>query len=119
MPPERSLDSDLNTAWMAEGDGEWIQYDFGNGHSLTAVKLAFTRGDERVYTVDILVSETDADNSWTTVLQAAKNTGKSMALEAFEFKKVNVRYIRIVGHGNTSAKFPKWCNITEAAFAVK
>jgi hypothetical protein len=41
MPPERSLDGDLKTAWMAEGDGVWIQYDFGSIQSLKAVKLAF------------------------------------------------------------------------------
>ena len=65
------------------------------------------------------MSETGADKSWTTVLKAVKNSGKSLELEAFEFKKVNVRYVRVVGHGNTSAKFPKWCNISEAAFVVE
>ena len=107
MPPERSLDGDLKTAWMAEGDGEWIQYDLGKAQSLKAVKLAFAKGNERVYTVDILVSETGADNSWTPVLKAVKNSGKSVEPEPFEFNRVSARYVRVVGHGNTSAKFPK------------
>lgn len=36
MPPERALDGDLKTAWMAEGDGEWIQFDLGSVQSLKA-----------------------------------------------------------------------------------
>lgn len=116
MPPERSLDGDLKTAWMAEGDGEWIQFDFGEIRSFTAVKLAFAKGNERVYTFDILVSETGTEGSWKTLLKAAKNTGKQLEMEVFEFKAAQARYIRIVGHGNSSEKFPEWCNITEADF---
>jgi hypothetical protein len=119
MPPEHSLDGNLKTSWRAEGDGEWIQYDFGTVQSLKAVKLAFTKGDSLVYTVDILTSETGADNSWTPVLKAVKNSGKGLDPELFEFKTAPARYVRIVGHGNTSAEFPKWCNITEAAFVVE
>jgi len=119
MPPERSLDGDLKTAWMAEGDGEWIQYDFGKNKTFKAVKLAFARGNERVYTFDILASETGEDKSWTTVLKTGKNTGKSANLETFEFKKISARFIRVVGHGNTSEKFAKWCNISEADFIIE
>jgi hypothetical protein len=118
-PPEQSLDGNLKTAWMAEGDGVWIQYDFGSVQALQAVKLAFAAGDKRVYTFDILVSETGLDNTWTTVADKAKNTGTSLNQESFAFPTAHVRYVRIVGHGNTNAKFAKWCNITEAAFVTE
>ena len=39
MPPERSLDGDLKTAWMAEGDGVWIQYDLGSVVALKTVSF--------------------------------------------------------------------------------
>jgi hypothetical protein len=119
MPPERSLDGDLKTAWMAEGDGVWIQYDLASAVSLKAVKLGFSSGDKRVYTFDILVSETGADNSWTTVGDKLKSAGKSNDPETFEFPATKARYVRIVGHGNTSEKFAHWCNITEAAFVTQ
>jgi len=119
MPPERSLDGDPKTAWMAEGDGEWIQYDLGSVQTLKAVTLAFAKGNERVYTVDIQVSETGADKSWTPVLKEVKNSGKSNDPESFDTKSSRARYVRVVGHGNTSEKFPKWCNITEAGFVVE
>ncbi len=119
MPPERSLDGDLKTAWMAEGDGEWIQYDLGSLQPLKQVKLAFASGDKRVYTFDILTSETGKEKSWTTVSEKLKSGGKTVELEAYDAKVASVRYVRIVGHGNTSEKFPKWCNITEAAFVTK
>ncbi len=119
MPPGRSLDGDLNTAWMAEGDGVWIQYDFGTLKPLKAVKLAFFKGNERVYTFDILVSDTGDDKSWTVVGDKLKNSGKTNGLEPFAFSPVNARYVRVVGHGNTAPAFAKWCNITEAAFVTE
>lgn len=119
MPPERSLDGDLKTAWMAEGDGVWIQFDLGSAVSLKAVKLAFSSGDKRVYTFDILVSETGADNTWTKVADKIKSGGKTIQMEAFEFPKTQARYVRIVGYGNTSEKFAHWCNVAEAAFVTE
>ena len=119
MPPERSLDGDLKTAWMAEGDGVWIQYDLGAPQALKGVKLGFSSGDKRVYTFDILVSTTGADGSWTSVGDKLKSGGKSNDPEEFDFPTAHVQYVRIVGHGNTSEKFAKWCNITEAFFETE
>jgi len=119
MPPERSLDGDLKTAWMAEGDGVWIQYDLGSTVPLKAVKLAFAAGDKRVYTFDILVSETGADNTWTTLKDKAKSGGKTADLETFDIPTTKARYVRIVGYGNTNPKFIHWCNIAEAAFVTE
>ena len=119
MPPERSLDGDLKTAWMAEGDGVWIQYDFGSVKPLSAVKLAFFKGNERVYTFDILVSQTGEDKSWTVVGDKLKSSGTTNELESYPFNPVQAHYVRIVGHGNTSQGFAKWCNVAEAAFVSK
>ncbi len=120
MPPERALDGDLKTAWMAEGDGEWIQFDFGSVQSLKTVRIAFSSGNSRVYTFDLQISETGQDKSWTTVADKAKSSGKTLDLESYELKAgAMARYVRIVGHGNTSEKFPKWCNVTEAAFVTQ
>lgn len=120
MPPERALDGDLKTAWMAEGDGEWIQFDLGSAKAVKAVKLGFASGDKRVYTFDILVSETGDEKSWTVVGDKLKNTGKTNEPESFALNPAaHARYVKIVGHGNTSEKFAKWCNITEAAFVTE
>jgi len=118
--PKDTLDGDLKTSWRAEDEGVWIQYDLGAAQSLKGVSLAFVKGNERVYTVDVLVSATGENDSWTCVLKAVKNSGKSLELEPFEFETAEqAHYVRIVGHGNNSAKFPKWCNITEIAFVVQ
>lgn len=119
MPPERALDGDLKTAWMAEGDGEWIQFDLGAVKPLKTLKVAFSSGDKRVYTFDILVSETGADNSWTTVAAKVKTSGKTLEMEPYDLKGSKARFVRIVGHGNTSEKFAKWCNVTEAVFVAE
>lgn len=117
-PPEQSLDGNPKTAWMCEGDGVWIQYDLGSVQSLKAVKLGFAAGDKRVYTFDILVSETGEDNSWTTIGDHLKNSGKTVERESFDCA-TKARYVKIVGHGNTNEKFAKWCNITEAGFVTE
>ena len=118
MPPERALDGDLATAWMAEGDGEWIQFDLGSTVSLVGVKVAISTGHEREYTFDLLVAE-GAEGPWTAVATKAKSGGKSLQPELFGFKPAKARYVRLVGHGNTSEKFSKWCNVAEAAFVTE
>jgi hypothetical protein len=119
MPPERSLDGDLKTAWMAEGDGVWIQYDLGAVQALKGVKLAFSSGDKRVYTFDVQVSPTGADGTWVTVGDKLKSSGTALDEQEFDFPTAKVQFVRIVGHGNTSEKFPNWCNVTEAAFVTE
>jgi hypothetical protein len=116
-PPEQSLDSNLKTAWMAEGDGQWIQYDLGSSQQLKGVKIAWAGGDKRVYTFDILVSATGADGSWTTVGDHLKSGGKTADLEEFDFPTPQAaQFVRIVGHGNTKPGFTKWCNVAEIQF---
>ena len=104
---------------MAEGDGVWIQYDFGSAQPLKGVKLGFSSGNQRVYTFDVLVSTTGDDKSWVPVGDKLKSSGTTNEMELYPFKTVSARYVRIVGHGNTSKNFSKWCNVTEADFVTE
>ncbi|MGH3876820.1 MAG: hypothetical protein ACRDSK_07250 [Actinophytocola sp.] len=73
-----------------------IHHDFGESVTVGSVSLAWHQGDIRRFTVDVQVSGTGS--SWATVLAGAR------------FTDHDARYVRIVGHGNTTNE---WTCITE------
>ncbi|MFZ6011608.1 MAG: Ig-like domain-containing protein [Bacteroidota bacterium] len=93
------LDNNYNTRWSASGNPQWIQFCLGDIASVSAVQIAFYKGNERQAIFDILLS-LDATH-WTTVRSNVRSSGTSLTLENFSFTARNARYIRIVGHGNS------------------
>lgn len=109
--PANTIDGNLGTRWSASGDGQWIQYDLGSNKTVSLVKIAFYKGNERTATFDILTS-TNA-TSWTTVISRATST-LTLSLQTFDFTDVDpARYVRIVGHGNSSPTSGQWNSLTE------
>lgn len=117
--PELTLDGKLDAAssWRADGKGEWIQFDLGAVKPLTELKIAFLNGDKIIYKIDILVSKTGEEKSWTKVDYQATNTGKSAESESFKLGgRIEARYVRIVGQGNNSQENPNGIGLTEVSF---
>ena len=102
------LDNNFNTRWSANGDGQWIQFCLANTASVTGVDIAFYNGNIRRSIFDILVG-TDGVN-WTTVASGLQSSGTSLAFESFNFTARTAKYVRIVGHGNSSNT---WNSYTE------
>lgn len=108
-----TVDNDLTTRWSANGnDGSnWLQYYFSNEVKISAVNIAFYKGDSRSTYFEIQSSDNGAD--WTVELSGS-GSGSTTGLEAFEFNSaVTAKYIRIVGLGNSSNT---WNSITEVTF---
>ena len=108
-----TVDNDLATRWSANGnDGSnWLQYDFSTEVKISAVNIAFYKGDSRSTYFEIQSSDNGAD--WTVELSGS-GSGSTAGLEAFEFNSaVTAKYIRIVGLGNSSNT---WNSITEVTF---
>ncbi len=105
--PANSLDGDLDTRWSAAGDGAWIRYDLGRPFTLTAVAIAWYKGDKRVAEFDIEVS--DDGEQWNYVFGGV-SSGELLSLERHLLAPVTARYVRIVGHGNSENL---WNSITE------
>jgi hypothetical protein len=105
--PENTLDGDYSTRWSAEGDGQWIQYDLGAVTDLRSVSVAWYSGNLRTETFDIAVSQDG--QSWTTTF-SGKSSGKTWNLENYDIGAVSARYVRIIGHGNSSSM---WNSIAE------
>lgn len=110
--PANTRDGNFATRWSAEGDGQWIQYDFGSTLQVASVNIAFYDGSSRTAYFDILFSN-DA-LSWNTVLASATSSGTSTDLETFPTSDLPARYVRIVGHGNS---VNTWNSLTEVTFS--
>ena len=107
-PPEHTLDGDLGSRWSALGDGEWIAYDLGRVERVSSVNIAFHDGNTRTNTFDVQLSNDGV--TWTDALMGAVSSGTSLAPETFVFPDTLARYLRIVGHGNSTSL---WNSYTE------
>jgi len=110
---DNTVDNDLSTRWSAEGsDGsQWLQYDFSDIANLSAVNIAFYKGESRSTYFQIQSSEDG--NNWTVELDAV-GSATTAELETFTLDEtVTASYVRIVGFGNSSNS---WNSITEVTF---
>ncbi|MDO6421822.1 polysaccharide lyase family 7 protein [Saccharophagus degradans] len=107
--PNNTLDNNLGTRWSANGNGVWIEYDFGAEVTMGAVEIAFYKGDQRSATFEVQSSQDGA--SWDVNLNTF-SSGSTLAMEPYTLN-VQARYFRIVGYGNTSNT---WTSITEVNF---
>jgi hypothetical protein len=108
--PANTVDNDLATRWSANGDGQWITFDLGGARTLGYVKIAVYSGNTRQARFDLQVS---GDNlGWTDVLTGALSSGTSTAEETFDFADRSARYVRYLGHGNTTNN---WNSLAEVS----
>lgn len=106
--PVNTVDGSLSTRWSANGDGQWIQYDLQAQKTVSAVKVAWYNGSSRKTKFDIQVS---SDGKSFKSVYSGQSSGVTKSLENYNFSGVSARYVRIVGHGNTSNS---WNSITES-----
>ncbi|AUH45140.1 hypothetical protein CXR04_25600 [Streptomyces sp. CMB-StM0423] len=106
--PANTLDNDLSTRWSAQGDGVWIRYDLGSAKTVGSASIAWHQGNTRKNTFDVEVS--DDGSSWRKVLTRETSSGTTLQPQNYDFADTTARYLRIVGHGNTSND---WTSITE------
>ncbi|MGH3736759.1 MAG: discoidin domain-containing protein [Micromonosporaceae bacterium] len=111
--PRMAVDSNLASRWSAVGDGEWLRLDLGSRQLVGYVEIAFLAGDTRQARFDL---QTSGDgSSWNTVF-SGQSSGTTTAPERFDFTdRFNTRYVRFVGHGNTTSS---WNSITDIAVYV-
>src|SRR6266446_2289602 len=107
--PQNTLDKNLATRWSAQGDGQWIRYDLGALAAIDHLDIAWYLGDTRIASFDIQVSLDTV--TWTKVF-SGQSSGQTLQLERYAFPTTTGRYVRIVGHGNSSST---WNSITEVA----
>lgn len=118
--PKFTLDGDLSasSSWRGEkidNTKPWIQYELGKAVQLSHINIAFFKGDQRSYTIEIFASEDG--NNWVSVFNGS-SSGKTTEFEKYPIDK-NARFIKVVGDGNSNETFSNWTNITEVEIYVK
>jgi hypothetical protein len=103
-----TLDGSLATRWSAQGDGQWILFDLGSRVTVASAKIAWHQGNQRISRFDVQTSA-DAAN-WTTVFSGA-SSGTTLALESYNVTDSAGRFVRIVGHGNSSSTWNSICEV--------
>lgn len=93
------LDGDLSTRWAGLGVGETALFDLGSVKPIDAFCAAYEWGDQRKYSFAIEVSE---DGIYYKEILKTASCGTTDGYELFKLpERVNARYVRYVGNGNT------------------
>ncbi len=107
--PENTFDNNTGTRWSSSGTDQWIQYDLGKTQDIGYLGISFFLQNTRYTTFDVLVSEDLA--SWNQVYSGnSAIVANDAVFQLFDFPDTQGRYVRIVGHGNSSNL---WNSITE------
>jgi len=104
---DKTLDYDLGTRWSCNGNGQWILYDLGETKLVSSVDVAFFNGNVRkgIFSIYLSTNLTDSVQVFD-----GSSSGKSAALENYDFTDQPARYVKIIGFGNTQST---WNSITE------
>ncbi|WP_225409645.1 polysaccharide lyase family 7 protein [Stigmatella hybrida] len=108
--PSQAVDDDLSTRWAGQGDGAHITFDLGTTQNVQLIKIAWYQGNTRTTAFDVLAS-TSSSGPWTPLLNRHASSGTTTDFEIYDFADTNARYVRIVGHGNSSGN--GWNSIAE------
>lgn len=104
--PKYALDSKPDTYWAAEGDGVWLQLDFGTEQSVSELHIDWHKAG-RKNKFEIQLSSNGSD--WKRVFSGRSN-GK--ASEDYFIPTAPARYLRLVGHGNEENRWTSVAGIS-------
>ena len=105
--PDKILDGNMETRYAQNGTGMWFEFDLGEVMDISGVAIAFYDGKLRQTKFELLYSE---DGTNFKRVFDGMSTGKTNDYDTLAIPG-KVRYIRLVGNGNTAGS--AWNSITE------
>lgn len=105
--PANTLDNNLDTRWSSLGDNEWIDYSLGSVKTITAVNIAWFKGNQR--TSSFTLSARSNSGNWIEVFSGSAS-GSTLALESIDITDIQADTLRYTGFGNSSNN---WNSVTE------
>jgi hypothetical protein len=108
-PASSAMDNKLDTRWSNEGTGSWIRLDLGSQKTVCRVDIGWYKGNERVNSFDVSVSNDGSSSSFTKIF-SGKSSGTTTAIEKYDVSDTKARYVRITFTGNN---VNDWASITE------
>lgn len=106
-PATNAIDGDLKTRWASNNLGDEIIVDLGGEFDISTVAISFYMGTARKTNFELWVSPDGA--SYQNVFEG-QSTGLTESYEYYVFDTQKVRYIKLIGFGNTSGE---WNSINE------
>ena len=97
-PPTNAVDNKLNTRWSNIGLPSWIEFDLDSSQTICYVDIAWYRGNLRVNTFTISVS--DDKINYEDIL-TTQNTGTTKSFERYNIPDTPASYLRITVTGNS------------------
>ena len=107
--PGNAVDNGLSTRWSANGDGHWLQLDLGSARTVGYVRVAVFSGNTRRNRFDLQVSS--GGGVWSTVW-TGESSGTTTAEEMYDFADQSARWVRYLGHGNSTNA---WNSVAEVS----
>lgn len=106
-PPSHAVDQNVSSRWSNLGLGSWIQFDLGHDNVICSVGINWHRGNERINTFVISVSQ---DGKTFTNVFSGKSDGTSLNEQNYNFQSKTGRFIRVMVNGSTQSD---WVSISE------
>lgn len=108
--PEMAIDGDFDPAsrWSSKMPGKELVLDMGMPQTLKEIGLAFYKGNERATYFAVATSQDGSD--YLPLIERAESAGTTTAIERFDFDDRVVRFIKVIGQGNSSNE---WNSIVE------
>lgn len=104
-----TIDGLFTNRWSGEGDGAFITLDLGEIQQVSFLKVGVYNSSSRGTLFDILVSKDSITFEEALMDITSEITDEQLIL--YDFDNVDARYVRVVGHGNTSGSL--WNSFTE------
>ncbi len=115
--PSNMIDGNLYSYWTAYvSDVEnpaWAEFDLGEVQEIDKIAIAFNKGNERSSEFSVSVSE-DGE-SYIEVLPKQSSSGETLESEIYEFEKINARYVKLFGYGNSTVSLKYWFSPSEVS----
>ncbi len=106
-PATNVIDGNITTRWASNNPSDVITVDLGAEKDVSTVAVSFYMGMTRKSKFDLYVS---ADNESWNMVASGDGTGVTDGYEYFVFAPQKVRYIKLIGYGNSSNE---WNSINE------
>ena len=106
-----AVDNSYTTRWSGDGDGASLQLDLGSSQTVSHLKVAVYKGDERRNDFELQLWNGTA---WTTVFDGL-SSGTTTGLQTFDFTDQAASKVRYVGHGYqvNAGGTGTWNSVTE------
>ncbi|MFI5733887.1 polysaccharide lyase family 7 protein [Kribbella sp. NPDC051587] len=105
------VDNNYSTRWSGDGDGASLTLDLGGTKTVSHLKVAAYKGDERKNDFELQLLN---GSTWTTVYDGL-SSGSTTGLQTFDFTDQPATKVRYVGHGYqlNSGGTGTWNSVTE------